>query len=74
MIKSLKGLNLVSSNILDGNGVKPMPGLILVHYRKIRKIQVSKWGTPKKNIEKITLLLSPRRIHPRIQGCQLGSD
>jgi len=28
MIKRLQGLNLVSSNILDGNGVKPMPGLI----------------------------------------------
>ncbi len=36
--------------MLDGSGVKAMPGLILhpilVHYRKIRKIQVGKWGTP----------------------------
>jgi len=48
-------LNLVSSNILDGNGVKAMPGLISApnsgRYRKIRrKVQVAKWGTPKKNI------------------------
>jgi len=38
--------------MLDGSGVKAMPGsipthLILVHYRKNKKIQVAQWGTPK---------------------------
>jgi len=47
------GSNLVSSNILDGNGVKARPGSIPApnsgswHCRKIRKIQVAKCGTPK---------------------------
>ncbi len=43
--------------MLDGSGVKAMPGSIpthpiLVHYRKNKKIQVAKWGTPPKNIYK----------------------
>jgi len=32
--------------------------IILVHYRKIRKIEVAKWGTPKK-CKKNILLFSP---------------
>jgi len=30
----------------DGSGVKAMP--ILVHFRKNKKIQVAKWGKPRK--------------------------
>jgi hypothetical protein len=47
------GSKLVSSKILDGNGVKAMPGLIPApnsgsfENKKI-KLQVAKWGTPKK--------------------------
>jgi hypothetical protein len=42
------GSNLVSSKILDGNGVKAMPFLhpILVHLKN-KKIQAAKWDTPK---------------------------
>jgi len=45
------GSKLVSSKILDGNGVKAMPGLILAPNSGLfenKKIQVAKWGTPKK--------------------------
>jgi len=42
--------------MLDGSGVKAMQDRflhpILVHYRKIREIQVAKWGTPKKYLKK----------------------
>jgi len=41
--------------MLGGSGVKAMPGSIPTPNsgsRKIRKIQVAKWGTPKKNIKK----------------------
>jgi hypothetical protein len=35
--------------MLDGSGVKAMPGSILVHsIIEKKKIQVAKWGTPKK--------------------------
>jgi len=39
--------------MLDGSGVKAMPGSISApnsgSLQKIRKIQVAKWDTPKKN-------------------------
>ncbi len=42
--------------MLDGSGVKAMPELIPApnsgSLKKIRKIQVAKWGTPKKIIKK----------------------
>jgi len=43
---------LVSSEILDGNGVKAMPGPIPAPDSgscESKKIQVAKWGTPKNN-------------------------
>jgi len=49
------GSNLVSSKILDGNGVKAMPGLVPSPNSgsfKSKKIQVSKRGTPKTNLKK----------------------
>jgi hypothetical protein len=45
-----KGCGL-ESNILDGNGVKAMPGLIAApdscSIKKFRKIKIAKWGTNK---------------------------
>jgi len=52
------GSKLVSSKILDGNGVKAMPGSIPAPNSgsfENKKIQVAKWGTPKKIFEKNTL-------------------
>jgi hypothetical protein len=50
----------LSHPTLDGNGVKAMPGQfkcpILVQsiqYLKRKKIQVAKWGTPKKYLKKV---------------------
>jgi hypothetical protein len=47
------GSNLASSKILDGNGVKIMPGSIPApnpgSFENKKKIQVDKWGTPKKS-------------------------
>jgi len=47
------GSKLVSSKILDGNGVKAMPGSIPAPNTgsfENKKIQVAKWGTPKKKL------------------------
>ena len=52
----MKGSGFESHLILDGNGVKAMPGSIIVHNPglfnkwKERNIHVAKWGTPKKHI------------------------
>jgi len=47
------GTNFVSSKILDGNVVKAITGSIPAPNsgRKMRKIQVAKWGTPKNKIK-----------------------
>jgi hypothetical protein len=45
------GLKLISSKILDRNGVKAMPGLLPAPNSdsfENKKIQAAKWGTPKK--------------------------
>jgi len=49
------GSKLVSSKILDGNGVKAMPGSIPAPNSgsfQNKKIEVAKWGTPKKYLKK----------------------
>jgi len=48
------GSNLISSNILDGNGIKAMPGSIpaLFQCRKIRKNTGSQMGHAKKDLKK----------------------
>ena len=40
--------------MLDGSGVKAIPGSISGSLQKIRQIQVAKWGTPK-NLKKVLL-------------------
>jgi hypothetical protein len=49
------GLNLISSNLLDGNGVKAMPGSIPApnrgYLKKFEKIMLAKLSTTTKNIK-----------------------
>jgi len=54
--------------MLDGSGVKAMPGLIPTpnsgSLLKNKKIQVAKWGTPKKYFKKV---LSPQILFEKIK-------
>jgi len=58
------GSNLESSEMLDGNGVKAMPGSILAPnsgwLEKIRKIQVAKSVTPKSTVPYMLVYKSTR--------------